>query len=80
MRVAYLGPEKTFTEKAAKEMSKLFLEVIIAPDFTRGAIEEFSKKKNLRVIKCELMAKSKQGKHGNSSVFHRMYASHEMKA
>lgn len=36
---------------AAGEMSKLFLEVIVAPDFSESAIEIFSKKKNLRLLK-----------------------------
>lgn len=57
-----IASNKLIDEKAAKEMSKLFLEVVIAPDFTRGALDEFSKKKNLRVVKCELLSKNKQGK------------------
>lgn len=35
---------------AATELSKLFLEVIIAPDFTSDALELLKKKKNLRLI------------------------------
>lgn len=37
-------------EETAAEMSKIFLEVIIAPSFTEGAIEVLTKKKNLRLI------------------------------
>jgi phosphoribosylaminoimidazolecarboxamide formyltransferase/IMP cyclohydrolase len=37
-------------EAAAKEMSELFLEVVIAPSFTKGALEVFSKKPNVRLL------------------------------
>ncbi len=40
-------------EELAEEMNKTFLEIVIAPSFTEAALEEFSKKKNLRVIKYE---------------------------
>ena len=42
-------------EEAAREISKLFVEVVIAPDFSAGALDEFKKKKNLRVIRCGLI-------------------------
>jgi len=35
----------------AKELSNIFLEVVIAPDFSKDAINIFSKKKNLRLLK-----------------------------
>ncbi len=35
----------------AKNLTAMFLEVVIAPDFTDEAIEELKKKKNLRVVK-----------------------------
>ena len=35
----------------AKNLTAMFLEVVIAPDFTDGAVEELKKKKNLRVVK-----------------------------
>jgi phosphoribosylaminoimidazolecarboxamide formyltransferase/IMP cyclohydrolase len=38
-------------EKLAVEISKIFFEVIIAPDFSDAALEIFSKKKNLRLLK-----------------------------
>ena len=38
-------------EKLAKELTSMFLEVIIAPDYTAEAIEVLKTKKNLRVIK-----------------------------
>jgi len=37
----------------AEEISKLFLEVIIAPSFTKEALQLFSKKKNLRLLALE---------------------------
>ena len=35
----------------AKELSNLFLEVIVAPSYSKEALEIFSKKKNLRLLK-----------------------------
>lgn len=37
-------------EAAAKEMAELFLEVVIAPSFTKGALGVFSKKPNVRLL------------------------------
>ncbi|HUO77771.1 MAG TPA: bifunctional phosphoribosylaminoimidazolecarboxamide formyltransferase/IMP cyclohydrolase [Thermodesulfovibrionales bacterium] len=37
-------------EAAAKEMADLFLEVVIAPSFTKGALEVFSHKPNVRLL------------------------------
>lgn len=37
----------------AKEMIKIFLEIVIAPSFTDEALEILKTKKNLRVIKCK---------------------------
>lgn len=39
-------------EKTASEMIKIFLEIIIAPDFTEDALRILKTKKNLRIIKC----------------------------
>lgn len=44
-------------EQTAKKMSEIFLEIVIAPDFTQAALEIFSAKKNLRVLKIENVAK-----------------------
>ena len=41
------------TEEAAKEMVKIFLEIVIAPSFTAEALEVFKSKKNLRIIQAE---------------------------
>jgi phosphoribosylaminoimidazolecarboxamide formyltransferase/IMP cyclohydrolase len=54
-------------EKCAKELVKIFLEVVIAHDFTLGALELLKEKKNLRVIKisskpnCKVEVKSALG-------------------
>lgn len=40
-------------KQTAEELSNLFLEVIVAPDFSEEAINIFSKKKNLRLLKLE---------------------------
>lgn len=37
-------------EAAAKEMTKIFLEIIVAPSYTSQALEVLCKKKNLRVL------------------------------
>jgi len=43
---------RTLDAAAAEEMSKLFLEVILAPDFTDEALEILMRKKNLRLLKA----------------------------
>ncbi len=47
-----------FTESVTKELaewfSKKFVEIIIAPEFTPEALEVFSKKKNLRLLKTPI--------------------------
>ena len=41
------------TAEAAKEMVKIFLEIVIAPSFTDEALEVLKSKKNLRIIQVE---------------------------
>lgn len=43
---------KVIDKPAAEEMVKIFLEIVIAPDFTADALEVLKSKKNLRVIKA----------------------------
>lgn len=50
---------RAIDEATAKEMAGLFLEVVIAPEYTPGALEELKKKKNLRIVKCDLAGPSK---------------------
>lgn len=40
-------------EKSALLMNQIFLEIVIAPHFTKEALEVFKQKKNLRVITCQ---------------------------
>ena len=40
-------------DKLAKEMCKLFLELVIAPSFSKGALKIFSFKKNLRLLQTK---------------------------
>lgn len=41
------------TEATALELKKTFLEIVIAPSFTEGALEILKTKKNLRIIECK---------------------------
>lgn len=45
-----IAANREVDEDVAKEMAKIFLEVIIAPSFTEGALDILTKKKNLRLI------------------------------
>ena len=42
---------RTVDAETAAEMGKIFLEVIVAPDFTEEAVEILGKKKNIRLLK-----------------------------
>lgn len=44
---------RTIDEATAQEMSKIFLEIIVAPDFSDEALEILKKKKNLRLMKLD---------------------------
>lgn len=48
-----IAANRTINAETATEMSKIFLEVIVAPDFTDEALEILSKKKNVRLLKLE---------------------------
>jgi phosphoribosylaminoimidazolecarboxamide formyltransferase/IMP cyclohydrolase len=54
-----VGFNKKIDKKTAEELIKLFLEVIIAPDFDADALNILCSKKNLRVIKCTIPACNK---------------------
>lgn len=41
-------------EETAKEITSIFTEVVIAPDYSKEALEKLSTKKNLRVLKAPL--------------------------
>ncbi len=50
---------RTIDEDTAKEMSKIFLEVIIAPNYTEEALEILKSKKNLMVLECKVKPSNK---------------------
>lgn len=43
------------TRDTAEEIARYYAEVIVAPEFSSGALQVFAKKKNLRVLKIENM-------------------------
>jgi len=45
-----IGINREVDAEAAEEIAKLFVEAIVAPSFTAGALERFAAKKNLRLI------------------------------
>ena len=45
---------RTLDKETAEEMTKTFLEVVLAPSFSKEALEVLSKKKNLRLIQSDL--------------------------
>ncbi len=51
------GFTETVDESLAEEVAKGFVEIVLAPDYTAGALDVFKKKKNVRVlaIKPELL-------------------------
>jgi phosphoribosylaminoimidazolecarboxamide formyltransferase/IMP cyclohydrolase len=46
-----IGVNREVDGAAAEEISKLFVEAIVAPGFTKDALERFAAKKNLRLVK-----------------------------
>jgi phosphoribosylaminoimidazolecarboxamide formyltransferase/IMP cyclohydrolase len=46
-----IGVNRVVDGTAAAEMAKLFVEAIVAPDYTAEALERFAAKKNLRLLK-----------------------------
>ncbi|MBU5678010.1 bifunctional phosphoribosylaminoimidazolecarboxamide formyltransferase/IMP cyclohydrolase [Alkaliphilus sp. MSJ-5] len=48
-----IAANRPITKKIADSMKEIFLEVVIAPDFTEEALKVFEEKKNLRLIKIE---------------------------
>lgn len=57
-----IAANRPITKKAAEAMKEIFLEVIIAPDFTKEALEVLGEKKNLRLIKIEDINKGSENK------------------
>ena len=46
-------------EKTAEEMSKIFLEIVIAPSFSKKAFEILTAKKNIRLLQLDVTARPK---------------------
>ena len=46
-----VGFNQRVDEAAAEAISKIFLEIVLAPSFTEGALEILKKKKNLRIVR-----------------------------
>lgn len=44
---------RTIEKDTAEEISKIFLEIVLAPDFTDEALEVLTKKKNIRLLKLD---------------------------
>jgi len=59
---------KTCTKEIAEHISSVFVELIIAPDFTDDALKIFQQKPNLRVMKLENLAASSVGMQERSIV------------
>ena len=53
---------RQINEKLAKKLIKIFLEVIIAPSYSKEALEIFSSKKNLRILQVEGLDREKKRK------------------
>ena len=49
-----VGVNRTLTADVARGMKPIFLEIVIAPDYTPEALEILSTKKNLRVMKVDM--------------------------
>lgn len=49
-----IAVNRSLDKETAEEMTKTFLEVILAPSYSKEALEVLSAKKNLRVIQCNL--------------------------
>ena len=55
-----VGITSTIDEKTAQKMNEIFLEIVVAYDFTEGALEILKQKKNLRVLKIKSLDGSNQ--------------------
>ncbi|MHC1721958.1 MAG: bifunctional phosphoribosylaminoimidazolecarboxamide formyltransferase/IMP cyclohydrolase [Aminipila sp.] len=56
-----VAANRTIDAGTAEEMSKIFLEIVIAPDFTEEAMEILTQKKNIRLLKLESILKKTEG-------------------
>ncbi|MBD2847221.1 bifunctional phosphoribosylaminoimidazolecarboxamide formyltransferase/IMP cyclohydrolase [Paenibacillus sp. IB182496] len=55
-----VAANRTIGQEAAQRMSEIFLEIILAPDFTPEALEILSRKKNIRLLQIGELAAADQ--------------------
>lgn len=48
-----VAANRTIDEQTAEEINKIFIEIVIAPEFTEDAIKILTEKKNIRLLKLE---------------------------
>ncbi len=48
-----IAANREINENLAREINKLFIEVVIAPDFTKKALEILTQKKNIRILQID---------------------------
>lgn len=57
-----VASNRPIDEKTAEEINKIFIEIVIAPDFTEEALTILSQKKNIRLLKLDhIMTKAEKG-------------------
>jgi phosphoribosylaminoimidazolecarboxamide formyltransferase/IMP cyclohydrolase len=57
-----IAANRTIDDLTAAEISKIFVEIVIAPDFTQEAIEILTQKKNIRLLKLDhILEKAPKG-------------------
>jgi phosphoribosylaminoimidazolecarboxamide formyltransferase/IMP cyclohydrolase len=69
-----IGCNRTIDEETAREMTKIFLEAVIAPGFDERARTVFSEKKNIRLMEVPLL-----GKEGDESALQTNLKSYDFK-
>lgn len=56
-----VAANRAIDKKTAEEINKIFIEIVIAPDFTAEAMEVLTQKKNLRLLKLPDIEKKETG-------------------
>lgn len=63
-----VAANRVIDQATAEKLSEIFLEIVLAPDFTAEALEILSKKKNIRLLKLGELKASKAAEHLVTSV------------
>lgn len=63
-----VAANRTIDEPTARRISEIFLEIVLAPDFTPAALEILTKKKNIRLLKLGSAMTAAQPEHVLTSV------------